>query len=170
MWIAALVHVWRGTVLLLQSDLVAAVREIEFGLALARERADRMSTYIALYNLSRAAIAGEDFSLARRHLHEGITLSEQTRDLANLAYFFEALAVVESKAGEPVRVATLLGAAESFRETVGADIHPYYMPDEAMRAAAEQKARIALGNDAFDDAVDAGRTLDAPTAVALALT
>jgi hypothetical protein len=43
------------------------------------------------------------------------------------------------------------------------------LPDESLRAAAERQARDALGEDAFDDAVDADRALDPDDTVGYAL-
>jgi predicted ATPase/DNA-binding XRE family transcriptional regulator len=164
-WISSLVHVWLGTLRLLRGDPVAAVPEIERGLDSARARGDRLSTYVARFNLAQAALAVSDLRAARTHLEEGITLSQETGDLANLAHFLEALAVVESQEGAHQRVATLLGASAGLRETVGADVYAYYLPDQAIRAEAEQSARAFLGADQFDDVHDAGRSLDAAHAV-----
>lgn len=168
-WMSSLAHVWLGTVVLLQGDPAGALPEIQQGLRIARSRGDRLSTYVALYNLSQAAIAAGDHGQARAYLDEGIALSEQTSDLANLAFFLDTLAVVESAQGAHDRVAVLLGAAHSFRETVGADIYAYYLPDRSLREAAEEAARQALGVDAYDDALDIGRGFDLPTAVQYAL-
>jgi predicted ATPase/transcriptional regulator with XRE-family HTH domain len=168
-WLRSLVHVWLGTVLLLKSDPAAAIEEIERGHRLARTQGDRLSTYVALYNLSQAAIALGNHHQARTHLTEGIALSQQTQDLANLAYFLDALAVVEAADAAPDRVAVLLGAAQTLRERVGAKVYGYYLPDESLRAAAERQTRAALGEDAFDDAVDAGRALDPDDSVRYAL-
>jgi len=168
-WLRSLVHVWLGTILLLRADPAGAVVEIEHGLELARTRGDRLSTYVALYNLSQAAIAAGDHSRARTYLREGIALSQQTQDLANLAYFLDALAVVESAENASARVAVLSGAAQILRETVGAKVYGYYLPDESLRTRAEQQARLALGEDAYDDAVDRGRALSPVDSVHFAL-
>jgi tetratricopeptide (TPR) repeat protein len=167
-WMSSLAHIWLGTAILLQGDSVGAVAEVEQGLRIARARGDRLSIYVALYNLSAAAIASADHDGARRYLEEGIALSEQTSDLANLAYFLDALAVVESASGAHQRVAVLVGTAQAFRETVGS-VYAYYVPDQTLREAAEKGARKALGEDAYDDAVDLGRSHDLPAAVAFAL-
>jgi hypothetical protein len=168
-WMASLVHVWLGTVVLLQGDAAGAVSEIRQGLRIARGRGDRLSTYVALYNLSQVAIASGDHAAARGYLDEGITLSEQTQDLANLAYFLDALAVVESAAGSADRVPVLLGAARSFRDTVGANVYAYYVPDDALREAAERTARETLGDEAYQGRVEIGRTFDLTAAVRFAL-
>jgi predicted ATPase/transcriptional regulator with XRE-family HTH domain len=168
-WMRSLDHVWLGTVLMLQGDHAAAVDEIERGLELARGRGDRLSTYVALYNLSQVALARGEHLRARPHLEEGIRLSEQTQDQANLAYFLEAVAVVEAAEGDHRRVAGLLGAARGLRETAGANVYAYYVPDEALRSSAEEQARARLGEDTYDDLVDASAGLDLPAIVRLAL-
>ncbi|HET9871818.1 MAG TPA: helix-turn-helix domain-containing protein [Propionibacteriaceae bacterium] len=168
-WLRSLVHVWLGTVLLLEGDSSAALAEIERGHRLARSRGDRLSTYVALYNLAQAAITGGDYRAARGYLDEGIELSDQTQDLANLAYFLDALAVVEAAEKAADKVAVLLGAAQALRETVGANVYGYYLPDERLRQQAEHAARVALSDDGFDDAVDTGRALDPAQIVRFAL-
>lgn len=159
-WLRSLTHVWLGTVLLLESDHEGAAEEIERGLALARSRGDRLSTYVALYNLSVLAIAAGDHPRARERLDEGIRLSQETQDRANLAYFLEALAVVDSADGHPRQVARLLGAVHSLRQAVGANVYAYYRPDDALRESAEVAARSALGSEAFETAFAEGGTLD----------
>jgi tetratricopeptide (TPR) repeat protein len=157
-WMVSLVQVWLGTVMLLRSAPADAVREIERGLASARSRGDRLSIYVALYNLAQAAIALGDLEGARHYLAEGIALSEETRDLANMAYFLETLAVVESKNdGDQARVARLLGAATGLRQTVGADVYAYYLPDETLRSEVEAESREALGDTGFEECFENGR-------------
>lgn len=114
----SLIHVWLGTILLVQSDPTRAIVKIGRGLELARGRGDRLAIYVALYNLAQAAIAIGDHARARMHLSEGIALSEQNHDMANLAYFLEALAVVEFGENASGRVPVLLGAAQTLRETM----------------------------------------------------
>ena len=159
-WVLGLTHVWLGTVRLVSGDPDAAVEHIERGLTLARRRGDRLATYIGLFNLSQASIARGDHDRAREHLEEGITLSHETRDLANLAYFLEALAVVEDGAGgEPDRVAVLLGAAAAQRDAVGSNVYGYYLPDEALRESAEKGAREALGAQLYEESFARGAHL-----------
>lgn len=168
-WLRGLCHAWLGTTLLLRGDRAGASEAARVGLAAADERGDRLAAYIALFTLAQAAIGDGDHTTARAHLDEGIRLSGETRDLANLAFFLEALAVVESAADRHERVALLLGAAEGLREEVGARVYGYYQPDERLIRAAVTAARAALGEDAYEDASDAGRSLDAIGAVHAAL-
>ena len=156
-WMESLARIWSGTCHILAGDIEAALESVQRGLDLARERGDRLCTYIGLYNLSQAALAAGDPGGARRHLNEGIELSVQTGDLSNLRYFLESLAVVESAEGAAGRVAVLLGAAASLLESEGASVYAFYQPDEALRADAEAAARQALGDDGYDDRLDVGR-------------
>ena len=168
-WVGTLTHVWLGTVALLEGDPDSAVGHIETGLVSARHRRDRLSTYIALYNLSQVAASRGESTVARRHLEEGLRLSMETRDLANLAHFLEVLAVVEGSERAHDRVPVLLGAAQGIREMIGTVGYGYYRPDQELAQRAEGEARERLGDDTFDDALDAGRTLEAGQAVAFAL-
>jgi tetratricopeptide (TPR) repeat protein len=167
-WITALVHVWLGTLLLLHADPEEATAEMERGLALARGRGDLLTSYVALFNLAQARIAAGEPAQARAHLEEGVILAARAHDVSALAYLLDGLAGLGSP-DSPDRVAVLLGAAKALRETVGPGAYAHLRPDKARRAAAERAAREALGADAFDHALETGRTLTVPEAVAFAL-
>ena len=168
-WLWSLCHVWLGTCALLRGSPQEASGLVEIALTAARERGDRLVTYIGLFTAAQAAIALGDAERARDQLAEGVRLSQETGDLANLAYVLDALAVIESTTGRARRVALLLGAAQALRELVGATVYGYYQPDPALREGAATSARAKLGDDAFDAAVDEGRRLDPDQAAALAL-
>jgi hypothetical protein len=76
---------------------------------------------------------------------------------------------VEDAAGDAVRVATLLGAAQCLRASVGSQVYGYYQPDESLRAKAAAHARTVLGARAYDQAVAVGRSFGLDEAVAHAL-
>lgn len=172
-WLWSLVHIWLGTVRLLQGHPDEAAGLVECGIDAARARGDRLVTYIGLFTASQAATALGEPEQARQHLEEGIRLSTETRDLANLAYFLEALAVLEgsegSGHGRARRVAVLLGAGQALRDRVGASVYGYYKPDEALRERVEQQARSLLGPVVFAEALAEGRVLDVDDGAALAL-
>lgn len=164
-WTWALSWIWSGTIRLLSGDPDRAVEEIERGLASARRRGDRLSSYIALYNLSQVELARGAHDRAREHLVEGARLSLETGDHANLAYLLDATAVLAAASGLHARVPLLLGAAQALREAIGSHGYGYYRPDPvAIRAAAEE-ARGHLGQDRYDDVLDRGRGLS-PSAAA----
>lgn len=62
----------------------------------------RPAVCIGLFTASQAAIALGDAESARRQLEEGVVLSQETRDRANLGYFLDAWddAVDEGRAPE----------------------------------------------------------------------
>ncbi|WP_432522077.1 AfsR/SARP family transcriptional regulator [Kineococcus sp. SYSU DK006] len=159
-WIVRLNRVWLGTVHLRAGDADAARRQVESGLALARRDGDRLATFLALYNLAQVE-AGTDPARALRHLQEGIELSEQMGDLANLAYFLEALVVLRaSGAGggeDAAALVRLLGAASAARETVGFEVHNYYLSDGVGRDAAERRLCDELGEQRYAQELAAGR-------------
>jgi predicted ATPase/DNA-binding XRE family transcriptional regulator len=168
-WTWALSHIWLGTVRLLDGDPDEAVRLVGAGLASARRRGDRLSSYIALYNLFLVESGRGEHARAREHLEEGLRLSLETGDQANLAYLLDALAVIESADGAVSRVPLLLGAAQTIREAIGSHGYGYYRPDPSSVAAAAADARRRLGADRYDDALDAGRALAPDAAARLAL-
>jgi len=169
-WLWTLCHVWLGTAALLRGAPREALPLVETALVAARERGDRLVTYIGLFTAAQIAIALGDIDRARTQLEEGVRLSRETGDHANLAYVLDALAVVESATGQARRVALLLGAAQAMRELVGATVYGYYQPDPALRESAAATARAVLGDDGFAEAVEEGRGLDSAAAIDLALT
>jgi predicted ATPase/transcriptional regulator with XRE-family HTH domain len=168
-WTAALNQIWLGTVALLTGDPDRAVEHIERGLDSARRRGDRLSMYVAMYNLSQVKSTRGRHAQARAHLAEGMRMSLETGDHANLAYFLDALAVVEAAEGTLSRVPILVGAAQGIRETIGARGYGYYRPDPDAGARAVDEARLHLGRDRYDDALDVGRAMPPDAAVRLAL-
>ncbi len=167
-WTLALAWIWSGTVALLEGDADSAVDHIERGLASARRRGDRLTAYIALYNLSQVELGRPDHDRARGHLEEGMRLSLETGDHANLAYFLDTTAVLEAAEGQHARVPLLLGAAQGIREAVGSRGYGYYRPDPASLTGAADEARSRLGADRYDDALDVGRAMTPEEAAALA--
>ena len=125
--------------------------------------------YIALYNSAQLALAQGDLEKAARMLGEGIELSEQTKDKANLVYFLEALAAVKAFGGETQRCAFLLGAAEALLEEVGARVYNFYQPDPSLRQRAIAEARTVLGDAAFKEARERGQMMTFEQAVAYVL-
>lgn len=169
LWMWTLAQVWLGTVSLLRGDSDRARAQVELALAAARERQDPLAVYITLFTAAQIALTGGDAATARRQVEEGIRLSIDTGDMANLAYFLETLAVVESIGGAHHRVVLLQGAATRLRATVGANVYGYYQPDEARLAQALGEARAALGDPAYAAALGEGGDLAVDDVVRLAL-
>lgn len=167
--LASLVHVWLGATSLARGDAEQAERDIRKGLDAARTRGDTFCTYIALYNLAQLALAGNDVSLAVRTLDEGIRLSAQVKDQANLAHFVDSLAVANALSGRPERAAVLLGSSEGLLWEVGAPVYNFYNPDPELRKRVSNATASCLGEAVFEEARKRGRQMSFEQAVEYAL-
>ncbi len=167
-WLWTLSHVWLGTVELLRGDAVRAGVLVDLALDAGRRRNDPLAVYIALFTAIQVSMAQEDPDRARRQIAEGVLLSRDTGDHANLAYLLEALAVVEALTGDPARVGVLRGAAAHLRAGVGGNVYGYYRPDESLIEEAERVARDIRGDERYDADLAEGRGLSVAAMVALA--
>lgn len=168
-WLWTLSHVWLGTVELLRGDTARAAALVDDALAAGRRRHDPLAVYIALFTAIQVSVVQGDFARARTQIAEGVLLSQETGDHANLAYLLEALAVVESLdgAGDLARVGLLRGAAAELRAGAGGNVYGYYRPDEALIEQASATARATRG-PSYDDDVASGRALTVEEMAALA--
>lgn len=168
-WLWTLCHVWLGTVELLRGNPTGAGELVDLALAAARRRHDPLAAYIALFTAVQVSVAQGEPERARRQIAEGVLLSRDTGDHANLAYLLDALAVVESlDAGDLARVGVLRGAAAQLRAGTGGNVYGYYRPDESLIEQASEVARAARGDASYDADVAAGWALDVESMVALA--
>ncbi|MCH1865318.1 BTAD domain-containing putative transcriptional regulator [Nocardioides sp. CFH 31398] len=172
-WLEVLAQVWLGTALLETGHPDEARSRVTRAHALATARGDRLGAFSALWSLARLE-SGSDDAAARRHLREGIRLSQEMGDLSNLSYFLDLLVVIELRlVGDEAsveRLATLLGAAESCRELGNGQAYGgYYLPDDDARDAAAATVRDRLGGASYDRCRRSGRVLGLDATVALAL-
>lgn len=167
-WLWTLSHVWLGTVELLRGDPVQAAALVEAALAAGRERDDPLAIYIALFTAVQISLTLGDADRAREQIAEGVRLSWETGDHANLAYLLEALAVVEALSGHVDRVGLLRGAAAELRAGVGGNVYGYYRPDESLIADAGAQALAARGAVRYAEDLAAGAAMSLPEMAALA--
>jgi hypothetical protein len=92
-------------------------------------------------------------------LTEGVALSEEMRDRANLAHFLEGLAVVAGTRGQAETSARLFGAAEGLLAEVGASVYNYYTPDHSLYERTAAGLRSRLGDLPFEKALAEGRAM-----------
>ncbi|WP_432561171.1 BTAD domain-containing putative transcriptional regulator [Kineococcus sp. SYSU DK003] len=174
-WIVRLNRIWSATVAWRAGRVEAARAEVTTGLELARAVGDRLATYMALYNLAliEADVAPQRAAVT---LLEGVLLSEQMGDLANLSYFLEALVVLLVRRTAPADqhaaplLAALSAAAEAARETVGFEVYRYYPRDAAAAVAAAGALRGMLDEHQLQQAGERGRSATLAEVVALART
>ena len=136
---------------------------------MARRLGERLGTYITLYNLAQVALSRGDHDGAVSLFEEGIALSEEVGDRANLAYCLEGLATVAGVRGEEERSARLIGAAEGLHEAVGVPVYVYYEPDRSVYERTVAAVRSQMGEEAFEEARAHGRAMSFEQAVAYAL-
>ena len=131
----------------------------ESALQVARRLDDRWSTALALGGLLRVAAAGGDLPLSREHGLEALALC-----VAIDERFLGAMSLVGliDSLQPSVQTARLLGAADRFRESVGAR-WPVHLAKEYRRAI--EAARAALAPDALAVAFTEGRGLSLEDAV-----
>jgi len=114
-------------------------------LAGAREMGDRESVAIALLNLAMVAVES-DPAAARAMLLETIAIAEELRSRPVTQSVLEACAGLAAAAGESSEAARFFGAAEAQARKTGLRRDP---ADEAFLAPLVERARRALGPDAF---------------------
>jgi predicted ATPase/DNA-binding XRE family transcriptional regulator len=166
---AAQAQTWIGTTLLLGGDYAGARERFKTGLAAGRAIGDRLAMTNALFNLAQMALATGEYRQAGQWLREGIPLSQQMDDRANVAFICEGLAVAATALGHDERAATLFGAAQGLIERIGLRGHSYYQPDRQRQEQAQATLRERLGEAAFVRAYTTGQRLGFDQIVAYAL-
>jgi predicted ATPase/class 3 adenylate cyclase/DNA-binding CsgD family transcriptional regulator len=145
-----------GVVALSQGDPSSARPPLEESLAIWRELGDRRTIVKATYFLGDAASGRRDHAAARTLYEESLSLSIELGDRWISAISLEGLARVALATGQPEAAARLLGAADALRDATGATRSAYF---RALYERNLAQTRARLGDDAFDTAWAAGRTL-----------
>ena len=152
-----------------RGDYARARALYEEALTLQREAGDTQSIAIYLGNLGEIARDQADHLAAAEYYREALTVWATLKDRWNTTATLDGVAMLVHDRGRPERAARLFGATAVFRESVGAPLPANERADYERYVAA---VRLALGNEAFTAAWEAGRALqlDAAIAEALALT
>jgi hypothetical protein len=107
-----------------------------------------------------------DYTRARSFYEESLVLRREAGDRFALAQSLEDLAVLAGREQQAERAIRILGAGETFCETLGAR-SPVAVASEYVRTVAE--GRAALGEAVFARAWAAGRALSLEDAIQFAL-
>jgi predicted ATPase len=121
---------------------------------------------VPLHNLGQVRLSQGDVGAAGAALRDCLTMCRTLGDPAAMAMALAGMAGVAVRAGDAVRAARLLGAADRLLDDVGSRLDRTDLVDRDRHA---ELARAALGDPAWTEAYDAGRTLGAEEATALAL-
>jgi predicted ATPase/DNA-binding SARP family transcriptional activator len=154
-----IVHEGRG-------DLDRAARLLEESVALARQAGDPAHVASTLHVLGSLVARRGDDARAVPLIRESLELSHGAGQGIATVECLETLAGVAARGGDPVTGATLLGAADAYREATGSVRQPDELPlfDATTAALAER-----LSPDALTVGLERGRRTDLAAAVAIAL-
>jgi non-specific serine/threonine protein kinase len=167
-WAASPMLSFAAAASLSRGDISRARQLAEKGLSLAREVGARDALYLTLQALATVARAEGDNERAARLFGEGLTLSAEVEDYSSLAYYLQGLAAIAASEDRSARAARLWGAAEAILETT--EIVAYaHAPDRSLYHRQVAAARENLGERAWKEAWDKGRTMTFEQAVEYAL-
>jgi len=144
----------------------ARARELdEQSVALLRGLNDPFWLVWALGNLGFVLLHFDEIGRARDLLAEGLALGEEVGG-EDVAFYLTGFASVANRQGQPLKAATLVGAADALRAARGRPIDPGDLPDyEELMAT----LRAQLGQEVLAAAYAKGQALSREEAVALSL-
>jgi predicted ATPase len=146
-----------GGALLLHNRFAEAVPYLEESVQLARAVKAEVFLSNALINLGLARLGFGDLDSARQLLRESVQHAaglDNTRE--SLARALDALAAVAVAAEDFEHGATLLGAAESVRHSIGAVL---WVTDRTRHADTETRLRAKLSDSTYTEMIQRGRSL-----------
>jgi len=145
-----------GGALLLHHKYADAVPYLGESVRLARAMKADIFLSNALINLGLVHHRLGDLESARARLLESVEHASAVDDRQSLARALDALAAVADAAGDPEHGATLLGAAEGARRSIGASV---WMTDRESHDDTAARLRTALGDPVYMAATDRGSEL-----------
>jgi tetratricopeptide (TPR) repeat protein len=148
-----------GGALLLHHRYREAIPYLEESLQHARAVNAEVFLSNALINLGLAHLDLGDLESARARLRESVQHAAVPDNRESLARALDALAAVAETAGNPELGATMLGAGEGVRSSIGLGV---WMTDRVRQAETAARLRARLGDPAYAAAFDrgSGLTLD----------
>ncbi|HWI00690.1 MAG TPA: DUF4062 domain-containing protein [Propionibacteriaceae bacterium] len=155
-WGLAFASLNLGGALLLHHRYADAIPHLEESLQHASEVKAEVFMSNALINLGWVHHWLGDIEAARAWLREAVKHAAVPDNRESLGRALEALAAVTVTAGEPEHAATLFGAADGVRRSIGAGI---WMTDRASHDQTAEQLHTQLGHTAYTAAINRGRSL-----------
>ncbi len=151
-----------GVVAMNDNDLVGARARFEAAL----DHAQRWGRANILARLAQVAVREGNAAAAAEACRNAIEDAHRARFPVPLLMAIEAAVPLLVAAGEHDRVARVVGATRALHASIGSPVFPRFVTplDDAVA-----RARAALGDDATNTAIEAGRGLDTGAMVALVL-
>ena len=157
---------WRGVVAQHHGDVEAARAGFEAAIAAARRFGDHPTIAHPLAALVRLLALQGELDAALTALAESLPIHARNDDRWGLVQALDGAAFLAAGRGESTRAARILGAADGIRERVGVALPPHEVGVREQIAAA---LRAALGAEAFEESLRAGRMLSVDQVVAEAI-
>lgn len=154
-----------GVVALFEERFVEAEHWCEESLDTCRRIGDREGSAFALTNLAHVDLETGRPELAAARYRESMLLADELQFPHQVAQCMLGLAFVARRAGDLERSASLLGASDSIRAEIGAELSPY---DGPKVESAWVAIREGLGEEAATEAYEAGRSQPSDEALAYA--
>jgi predicted ATPase len=164
-WGLAFASLNLGGALLLHHRYAEAIPHLEESLVHARAVKADVFLSNALINLGWVHHWLGDVEAARARLREAVKHAAVPDNRESLGRALEALAAVTVTAGEPELAATLFGAADGVRRSIGAGV---WMTDRASHDQTAAQLRTQLGDATYTAATDRGRSLTVDEVLELA--
>jgi predicted ATPase len=155
-WGLAFASLNLGGALLLHHRYADAIPHLEECIPLAREVKAEVFLSNALINLGWVYHWLGNVEAARERLREAVKHAAVPDNRESLGRALEALAAVSVTAGDPELAATLFGAADGVRRSIGAGV---WMTDRASHDQTAAELQTKLGNTAYAAAIERGRSL-----------
>jgi predicted ATPase/DNA-binding CsgD family transcriptional regulator len=149
-----------------QGDHDRARSFLEQSITLCRERGDLWSLGVLLHDLGYVARQQGDILRAAAAFRESLAIRRRLDNAGGSALCLVGLAGLAAIQGQYERAARLFGAAEAVREFSGVALE---LTDRASYDDSVAAARDALGEEVFDAAWAAGRSMSLSQAIAYAL-
>jgi predicted ATPase len=163
-WGLAFASMNLGGALLLHHRYREAIPHLEESIQHARGVKAEVFLSNALINLGLAHLGLGDLESARQRLRESVQHAAAPDSRESLARALDALAAVADTAGNPELGATMLGAGEGVRSSIGVGV---WMTDRASHDETAARLRARLGDPAYAAAIDRGRGLSVDQVVEL---
>jgi predicted ATPase len=163
-WGLAFASLNLGGALLLHHRYAEAIPHLEECIPLARAVKAEVFLSNALINLGWVHHHLGDVESARAWLREAVKHAAVPDNRESLGRALEALAAVDVSAGDPALAATLFGAADNVRRSIGAGV---WMTDRVSHDQTAAQLRTQLGDTAYAAAIDRGRSLTVSQVVEL---
>ena len=145
-----------GGAFLLHGRYAEAIPQLEESVELSHAINADVFLRHALINLALVHQRLGDLESAGKRLRESVQHAAAVDNRESLSRALEALAALAESAGDPEHGATLLGAAQGVRHSIGAEV---WMTDRETHDETAARLRTKLGDSAYLAATDRGRRL-----------